>query len=140
MKRSAAAVWTGDFKEGKGALSTKSGALKQLPFSFATRFEESPGTNPEELIGAAHAGCFSMALSATLNKEGFHVKEITTNADVTLEQVGGNWTITAIVLALKASVDGIDEKKFNEIAQKTKENCPVSRVLNAKITLEAKLI
>jgi lipoyl-dependent peroxiredoxin len=138
MKRSAKAVWTGDFKQGKGAISTESGALKQIPYSFTTRFESTPGTNPEELIGAAHAGCFSMALSAFLNKEGF--KEITTDAQVSLDQIDGNWTITAIHLNLAASVVDINPEKFAEIAQNAKANCPVSRVLNAKITLDAKLV
>ena len=140
MKKSAMVVWTGDFKQGKGLITTESGALKQIPYSFTTRFEGMPGTNPEELIGAAHAGCFSMALSAFLNKEGFSVNEINTKAQVSLEQVEGDWTITAIHLDLKASVQDIDESKFLEIAQIAKAKCPVSRVLNAKITLDAKLV
>lgn len=140
MIRKATAKWLGNFKEGKGMLTTDSGAVKDLPYSFSTRFENTPGTNPEELIGAAHAGCFSMALSAFLNKEGFSVNEINTQAQVSLEQVEGNWTISAIHLNLTASVDGIDENKFAQIAQNAKENCPVSRALNAKITMEARLV
>ncbi len=139
MKRSASAVWNGDFKEGKGAISTESGALKQIPYSFKTRFESTPGTNPEELIGAAHAGCFSMALSVFLGKEGFTADKIATQAAVSLEQIEGNWTITAVHLDLTAKIPGINQQKFEEIAANAKANCPVSRLLNAKITLTAKL-
>ncbi len=139
MKRSASAIWNGDFKDGKGAISTESGALKQIPYSFKTRFESTPGTNPEELIGAAHAGCFSMALSVFLGKEGFTADKIATQAAVSLEQIEGNWTITAVHLDLTAQIPGIDQQKFEEIAANAKANCPVSRLLNAKITLSAKL-
>jgi osmotically inducible protein OsmC len=139
MKRTASAAWTGDLKQGKGTLSTQSGVLKQTPYSFATRFENGAGTNPEELIAAAHAGCFTMALSAALGRAGVAPERLATNATLTLEQVSGNWTITTVDLQLTARVPGIDAKKFDEIAADAKANCPVSRVLNAKISLDAKL-
>jgi len=139
MKRTASAAWTGDLKQGKGTLSTQSGVLKQTPYSFSTRFENAAGTNPEELIAAAHAGCFTMALSAALGRAGVTPERLATDATVTLEQVSGNWTITTVDLQLTARVPGIDAKKFNEIAADAKANCPVSRVLNAKISLDAKL-
>lgn len=139
MKRTATAVWRGNFKEGKGALTTASTVLKDTPYSFSTRFENTPGTNPEELIGAAHAGCFTMALSAMLGKEDFTADQLTTEAALTIEQVEGNWTITTILLTLHARIPNITEQKFKEIAENAKANCPVSRVLNAKIMLEAHL-
>jgi osmotically inducible protein OsmC len=139
MKRTATATWRGNFKEGKGTLTTASNVLKETPYSFTTRFENTPGTNPEELIGAAHAGCFTMALSAFLGKEGFTADKMSTQADLTIEQVEGNWTITTILLTLHASIPNITEQKFQEIAANAKANCPVSRVLNAKITLDAHL-
>jgi lipoyl-dependent peroxiredoxin len=139
MKRTASAAWTGDLKQGKGTLSTQSGVLKQTPYSFSTRFENGVGTNPEELIAAAHAGCFTMALSAALGRAGVTPERLATDATVTLEQVSGNWTITTVDLHLTARVPGIDAKKFDEIAADAKANCPVSRVLNAKISLDAKL-
>ncbi|HWD20777.1 MAG TPA: OsmC family protein [Verrucomicrobiae bacterium] len=139
MKRTASAVWNGDLKKGKGALTTPSGVLKQTPYSFTTRFENEPGTNPEELIAAAHAGCFTMAFSAALGKGGFTPQKLATEAALTLEQVNGNWTITTIDLTLSGQVPGISAEKFQEIAQDAKANCPVSRVLNAKISLTAKL-
>ncbi|MGH7138303.1 MAG: OsmC family protein [Pirellulales bacterium] len=139
MKRTASAVWSGDLKQGKGSLSTPSGVLKDSSYSFHTRFEQGAGTNPEELIAAAHAGCFTMATSAFLGKAGFTPEKLTTEASLTLEQVEGNWTITAIHLALNAKVPQIEEKKFQEIAAEAKANCPISRLLNAKITLDAKL-
>jgi osmotically inducible protein OsmC len=139
MKRTASAVWTGDLKQGKGSVSTQSGVLKDTQYSFATRFENGIGTNPEELIAAAHAGCFAMATSAALGKAGFTPEKLATNATLTLEQVSGNWTITTVDLQMTAKVPGIDAKKFQEIAADAKANCPVSRVLNAKISLDAKL-
>jgi osmotically inducible protein OsmC len=139
MKRSATAVWEGDLKGGKGKISTDSGVLKETQYSFGTRFENGVGTNPEELIAAAHSGCFTMALSAALGKEGFTPKRLETKAGVTLEQVNGNWTITTIQLDLHAEVPGISKEKFEEIANGAKANCPVSRVLNAKISLNAAL-
>ncbi|PTY08855.1 OsmC family peroxiredoxin [Opitutaceae bacterium EW11] len=139
MKRTASAIWEGDLKQGKGSISTASHVLNQTPFSFTTRFENGNGTNPEELIAGAHAGCFSMALSAALSQAGFVPKRVATNASLTLEQVSGNWTITAVHLDLQATVPGIDQAKFDEIAAGAKANCPVSRVLKAEITLAAKL-
>jgi osmotically inducible protein OsmC len=139
MKRTASAVWSGDLKQGKGLLSTPSGVLKDTAYSFHTRFEQGAGTNPEELIAAAHAGCFTMATSAFLGKAGFTPEKLSTEASLMLEQVDGNWTITAIHLTMHAKVPGVDEKKFQEIAGDAKANCPVSRLLNAKITLDAKL-
>ncbi len=139
MKRSASAVWKGDLKGGKGTLSAPSKVFQETPYTFATRFESANGTNPEELIAAAHAGCFSMALSATLGKSGFTPEKIATTATVTLEMPNGTPTITTIHLDLTATIPGIDNAKFQEIAADAKANCPVSRVLNATITLDAKL-
>ena len=139
MKRTASAAWSGDLKQGKGSVSTQSGVLKETPYSFSTRFENGIGTNPEELIAAAHAGCFTMAVAATLGRAGFTPDTLATNATLTLEQVSGNWTITTVDLQLRARVPNIDAKKFEEIAADAKANCPVSRVLNAKISLDARL-
>ena len=139
MKRTASAAWSGDLKQGKGSVSTQSGVLKDTQYSFATRFENGIGTNPEELIAAAHAGCFTMATAAALGRAGFTPDTLATNATLTLEQVSGNWTITTVDLQMTAKVPGIDAKKFDEIANDAKANCPVSRVLNAKISLTAKL-
>jgi osmotically inducible protein OsmC len=139
MKRTASAAWSGDLKQGKSTLTTQSGVLKETPYSFSTRFENGAGTNPEELIAAAHAGCFTMALSAALGRAGFTPERLATNVTVTLEQVSGNWTITTVDLQLSARVPGIDAKKFDEITADAKANCPVSRVLNAKISLATKL-
>jgi osmotically inducible protein OsmC len=139
MKRTGSAVWQGDLKGGKGTISTQSGVLKDTAYSFSTRFENGTGTNPEELIAAAHAGCFTMALSATLGNAGYTPQRLATEAAVTLEQVGGNWTITTIDLQLDANVPGIDRAKFEELAADAKKNCPVSRVLNATINLQSKL-
>jgi osmotically inducible protein OsmC len=139
MKRTASANWLGDLKQGKGSLTTQSGVLKGTPYSFTTRFENGIGTNPEELIAAAHAGCFTMALSAFLGRAGFTPERLSTQAALTLEQVQGDWTITAIHLDTTARIPGIGREKFDEIAADAKANCPVSRVLNAKITLDAKL-
>jgi lipoyl-dependent peroxiredoxin len=139
MKRNASAVWTGDLKQGKGKLSTSSGVLKETPYSFTTRFGDANGTNPEELIAAAHAGCFTMATAASLGSAGFTPTKLATEATLTLEQVQGKWTITTVDLVLIANVPGITPEKFAEIAADAKANCPVSRVLNAKISLEAKL-
>ena len=139
MKRTASAVWTGDLKQGKGSVSTQSGVLKDTQYSFSTRFESGVGTNPEELIAAAHAGCFTMATAAALGRAGFTPDKLATTASLTLEQVSGNWTITTVDLQMTAKVPGIDAKKFDEVANDAKANCPVSRVLNAKISLSAKL-
>jgi osmotically inducible protein OsmC len=140
MNRTASAVWNGDLKTGKGALSAPGGVLNNTPYSFSTRFENGAGTNPEELIAAAHAGCFTMALSAFLGGAGFTPKELSTRATLTLAQVAGNWTITAIHLDLTGRVPGIDAAKFEEIAKNAKANCPVSRVLKADITLSLQLL
>jgi lipoyl-dependent peroxiredoxin len=139
MKRTASARWRGDLKQGTGTISTQSGTLKDTAYSFAARFESGTGTNPEELIAAAHAGCFTMALAAALGRAGFAPQELSTQATVTLEQVQGNWTISAVHLDLKGRVPGIEGPKFDELAADAKANCPVSRVLNASITLDAKL-
>lgn len=139
MKKTASAVWQGDLKSGKGTISTQSGALKDNPYGFNTRFEGAPGTNPEELIGAAHAGCFSMALSMMLGQAGLTAERIDTTAEVTLDKVGEGFSITAIALTLNAKVPGADEARFQEIANQAKEGCPVSKVLNAQISLNATL-
>ena len=140
MKKSASAVWQGGLKDGKGQISTESGALKQAPYGFNTRFEGSPGTNPEELIGAAHAGCFSMALSMMLGEAGFTAERIDTHAEVSLDKQADGFAITAVHLTLKARVPGASEAQFQEIAHKAKAGCPVSKVLNATISLEATLL
>jgi lipoyl-dependent peroxiredoxin len=140
MKRKGSAVWKGGLKDGKGTVSTESGVLDETRYSFDTRFENGDGTNPEELIGAAHAGCFSMALSKILGESGGTPEEINTTATVSLEQVEGGFVITAIHLDLKARVSGMDEKAFKEAAEKAKDGCPVSKLLNAKITLDAKMV
>ena len=140
MDRTASAVWHGGLKDGKGTISTQSGVLKDSQYSFGTRFADGIGTNPEELIAAAHAGCFTMALSAFLGGAGFTAKELSTQATLTLEQVGGNWTITTIHLDLTGRVPDIDAAKFEEIARNAKANCPVSRVLKADISLSIQLL
>jgi len=139
MKRNASAVWKGGLKDGKGEVSTGSGALKSLPYSFTTRFEDAPGTNPEELIGAAHAGCFSMALSGQLGGMGMTAQSIATNATVTMEKLEAGWTVTAIHLDVTATIPGADAGAFQKAALNAKAGCPISRLLNTKITMEAKL-
>jgi osmotically inducible protein OsmC len=140
MKRKASAVWRGDLKSGRGTISTESTVLKDTQYSFGTRFESGVGTNPEELIGAAHAGCFSMALSAELGKAGFTAESIATTATVTFENhPQTNWTVTAIHLETSAKVPKISAEKFAEIANGAKFGCPISRLLKAEITLDAKL-
>jgi osmotically inducible protein OsmC len=140
MKRTASAVWKGSLKDGTGALSAPGGALNNTKYSFGSRFASGAGTNPEELIAAAHAGCFAMALSAALGEAGFTPERLDATAEVSLDNVPpSGWTITASHLALKARVPGIDPAKFAEIAAKAKAGCPVSRVLNAAVTLDAKL-
>jgi len=140
MKKTASAIWQGGLKDGKGLLSTESGALKQNPYGFNTRFEGAPGTNPEELIGAAHAGCFSMALSMMLGEAGFTAERIDTTAEVTLDKQPDGFAITAVHLILKAKVPGADEAQFLEIANKAKAGCPVSKWLNPKSSLAAALV
>ena len=139
MKKHASAVWQGDLKTGKGQISTESGALKAQPYGFNTRFEGAPGTNPEELIGAAHAGCFSMALSMILGEAKLTADKIETKADVTLDKLDDGFAITAIHLTVVATIPGADAKAFEEAANKAKAGCPVSKVLNANITMDAKL-
>ncbi|WP_426231983.1 OsmC family protein [Pararhizobium sp. DWP3-4] len=137
IERTASAHWTGGLKDGKGAISTKSGALNSYPYGFASRFEGIAGTNPEELIGAAHAGCFTMALSLILGEAGLTAERLDTTAAVTLESVDGGFAITAINLKLIAKVPGTDEAAFNDLANKAKAGCPVSKALAAvPITLE----
>lgn len=133
------AHWEGDIKQGKGTVSTESGALQQQPYGFNTRFEGKPGTNPEELIGAAHAACFSMALSLMLGEEGHKPESIDTTADVSLDKVDGGFAITKIALHSKVKLVGIDDATFDSIIQKAKAGCPVSKVLKADITLDYQL-
>ena len=140
MSTYGSAVWSGGIKDGKGAISTKSGALKDYPYGFASRFEGKPGTNPEELIGAAHASCFTMALSLILGEAKLTAEHMETKADVTLEKQSDGFAITAVHLVLKAKVPGADDAKFQELANKAKAGCPVSKLLNAKITLDAALV
>jgi osmotically inducible protein OsmC len=139
MKRSASAMWNGDLKTGKGTLSTDSGVLSNSQYSFSTRFEDGKGTNPEELLAAAHAGCFSMALSAQLGEVGLVAQSIKTTAAVTLEKTGGGFTITAVHLDLTAKIPGADPQAFDKAAENAKSGCPVSKLFNAKITLDKKL-
>jgi osmotically inducible protein OsmC len=134
------AQWRGGLKDGKGAISTKSGALKDYPYGFASRFEGKPGTNPEELIGAAHAGCFTMALSLILGEAGLTAEEMNTQADVTLEKLTDGFAITKVHLTLKAKIPGTDNAKFQELAAKAKAGCPVSKLLKADISLDASLV
>lgn len=135
MKRSAKAQWIGDLKTGQGSLSTPSNVLNNTPYSFKTRFESQPGTNPEELIAAAHAGCFTMALSLILGNAGFTAESLNTDAVVTLEQINNQWTISTIDLTLSAKIPHISAEKFESLALEAKNNCPVSKLLNAKINL-----
>ena len=139
MERKAAAEWSGDLKTGKGTLSSDSGALKQTPYSFSTRFEGEKGTNPEELIAAAHAGCFTMALSAELGKDNLKPERLRTTATVSLEKGEGGWGVTASRLDLVAKVPGASQEAFQKAAEAAKTNCPISKLLNAKISLNAKL-
>lgn len=139
MKKFGQAAWSGGIKDGKGAISTESGALKDYPYGFASRFEGQPGTNPEELIGAAHAGCFTMALSLILGQAGLTAEHMETKAEVTLEKEGEGFAITAVHLTLRARIPGADEATFQELAGKAKAGCPVSKLLKAPITLDAAL-
>lgn len=140
INRGGSAVWSGGLKDGKGAISTQSGALDAHPYGFATRFEGVPGTNPEELIAAAHASCFTMALSLILGEAGLTAEKMETNAVVTLEQKDGGFAITASKLTLKAAIPGAEAGQFQELAAKAKANCPVSKLLNAEISLDAELL
>lgn len=139
MKRTATAVWSGGLKDGKGNISTQSGILNNTQYGFSSRFENGAGTNPEELIAAAHAGCFTMALSGQLGEAGLVAERLTTSAAVTIEKVGDGFSITAIHLDLLAKIPGADQQAFADAAEKAKAGCPVSKVLNATITLEARL-
>jgi osmotically inducible protein OsmC len=139
IKRDATAVWSGPGKEGRGTLTTQSGILKETPYSFTTRFGDGKGTNPEELIAVAHAGCFSMALAFQLSGAGHPPERLTTKADLTMEQEAGGWRIAAVALNLKAKVPGVSREQFQKLAETAKANCPVSKVLNAEITLQADL-
>ncbi|HEY0289224.1 MAG TPA: OsmC family protein [Pseudomonas sp.] len=138
--KKASAHWEGDLKTGIGSISTETGVLREAPYGFKARFEGGKGTNPEELIGAAHAGCFSMALSMILGGENLKADSIDTTADVTLDQVDGGFSITAVHLTLKAKVPGATQEQFDKLTAQAKEGCPVSKVLNAKITLDATLL
>ena len=139
MIKKGSAFWKGSLKEGGGTISTETGVLKNAPYGFKARFEDGPGTNPEELIGAAHAACFSMALSLGLGNAGFTADSIQTEAAVRLEKVGDGFAITHSDLVCVARIPGIDDRTFQQIAEQTKAGCPVSKVLNAKISLAAKL-
>ena len=139
MKKSGSAVWMGDLKTGQGSISTETGVLRDAPYGFKARFEDGPGTNPEELIGAAHAACFSMALSLMLGEKNLTAKKIATKAEVTLEKLDDGFTITAVHLTMSASIPGTDDATFQSIANQAKTGCPVSKLLNAKITLDATL-
>jgi len=139
MQRKASAVWQGGLKEGKGTVSTESGVLSQAQYSFGTRFESGKGTNPEELIAAAHAGCFSMALSAELGTSGITPEKIETSAAVSLEKLDSGWTVTQVHLDVRAKIPGADNTAFEAAAETAKKNCPISRLLNAKISMQATL-
>jgi osmotically inducible protein OsmC len=139
MKKHASAHWEGNLKQGKGTISTESGALEKNPYGFNTRFEDTPGTNPEELIGAAHAGCFSMAFSMLLGEEGFTPDSVDTKASVTLDKVADGFAVTAVHLVMRAKIPKIDQAAFEAIANKAKAGCPISKLLKADITLEATL-
>ena len=134
------AYWEGSFREGSGTISTESGAVKKAAYGVSARFEEEPGSNPEELIAAAHASCFSMALSLMLGDAGFEPASIETSAAVKLDKVGDGFAITSSHLSVHARVPGIDAEKFSEIASQAKAGCPVSKVLNAEITMDATLL
>ncbi len=140
MKRRASAVWKGGLKDGKGTISTESKVLSDTQYSFSTRFENGIGTNPEELIGAAHAGCFSMALSGQLGNAGLTAESIATTATVTMEKTDAGFTVTAVHLDVTATIPGADPKAFETAALNAKAGCPISRLLKAEITMDAKLV
>ena len=140
IKKTASAHWAGDLKTGIGSISTETGVLREAPYGFKARFEGGKGTNPEELIGAAHAGCFSMALSMILGEAGLKAESIDTTAEVTLDKQDDGFAITAVHLVLKAKVPGATQQQFDELTTKAKEGCPVSKVLKADITLDATLL
>jgi osmotically inducible protein OsmC len=140
MKRTATAAWRGGLKDGKGNLTTESGVLSKTPYSFTTRFENERGTNPEELIAAAHAGCFTMALSGQLGAANLTAESLETTASVTMEKLDTGWTITAVHLDLTAKIPGATQAAFDTAANNAKTGCPISKLLNAKITLASRLI
>ena len=140
MKTYGTAHWDGGFKDGKGAISTKSGVMKDAPYGVAARFEGGPGTNPEELIGAAHAGCFTMALALMLSEEKLTAEHMDTRSEVDLEKDGEGYAVKTVHLTLKAKIPGTDEGTFKRIATKAKENCPISKLLKATITMDASLV
>lgn len=139
MNRKASAHWQGGLKDGKGTISTQSGVLSSTQYSFGTRFENGVGTNPEELIAAAHAGCFTMALSAQLGEAGIKAEAIDTTATVTLDKTGQGWAVTTVHLDVTANIPGGDPAAFEKAAKDAKDGCPISKLLNAKITMDAKL-
>ena len=140
INRVGSAAWRGGLKDGKGSISTESGALKAYPYGFASRFEGMPGTNPEELIGAAHAGCFTMSLSGQLTAAKLTAERIATTATVTVEKLDSGFAITRVHLAVEARIPGVDQATFQRLADAAKTGCPVSKVLNAQITMDAKLV
>ena len=140
ITRTGSAIWQGGLKDGHGTISTESGALDGRPYGFAMRFEGVKGTNPEELIGAAHAGCFTMALSNILGQAGLVAERMETKAQVTLEQADGGFAITRVHLVLEARIPGADQAKLDELAAKAKAGCPVSKLLKAEITLDARMV
>jgi osmotically inducible protein OsmC len=139
MKRKATARWNGDLKTGRGVVSAGSAAFSDLSYSFSTRFEDAPGTNPEELVAAAHAGCFSMALSGQLTNAGLKPEQIDTRADLTLEKLEVGWTVTAIHLDVVARIPGATAEQFQTCAENAKKGCPISRLLKTEITMTARL-
>ena len=139
MKRKASAQWQGDLKTGEGTLSSDSGVLESTPYSFSTRFEDTKGTNPEELVAAAHAGCFTMALSAELGKDNLVPERLRTTATVTLDRLDSGWTVTESHLEVVARIPGASPQAFRKAAEAAETGCPISRLLKAKITMEAKL-
>jgi lipoyl-dependent peroxiredoxin len=140
MQRKASAAWQGGLKDGKGTISSESGGLDKTQYSFGTRFENGKGTNPEELIAAAHAGCFTMATSAQLGNAGLTAESLETTATVTMEKLDAGWTVTGVHLQLVGKVPGADAAAFQKAADAAKAGCPISRLLNANITLDAKLV
>lgn len=140
MKRKASAVWQGALKDGKGTVSTESGVLQNTAYSFGTRFENAKGTNPEELVAAAHAGCFAMALSAQLGEKGLTAEKLEASATATLEKVEAGWSVTSVHLDVRGKVPGADAATFEKAANAAKTGCPISRLLNTTITMDAKLV
>jgi osmotically inducible protein OsmC len=140
MVRKASAVWKGSLKEGKGTISSDSGVLSNTPYSFSTRFENAKGTNPEELIAAAHAGCFTMALSAQLGNADITPESLETTASLTLDKLDAGWTVTKVHLDVSARIPGADQAAFDKAAESAKAGCPISRLLKAEITMTARLV